>query len=799
MKHLYTTILLSTFSLSALAQSPAELKGRIADAQGQPLAKTEVYLFTVKDTVLVGQTHTDEQGRFTLTNSMKLDVFVMASCHGYEPSTQKADKDIINFTLFKESTSTFGEAVVSVAAKSTFKRETDRFVFVPKGMALEEPSTIDMLKHVPLLTVVGDDVSIMGRGTATIYINGRKPLETGQALTEKVRSLRPDQIVRVEVLTAPGASNAASNQNGIVNIVIRRNDAGWAGSSYTNASYANRLSGQENLSLRYGKDKFNASVYLNASDNEWKFKGDYLYEYYQLGKKVTQDMSNHGRTINFHGSADLSYAFNPKHTLGVSGSLGTMYDLGKFKNWTETSFNGSSPVNTLEQTIRKQPFIKKPAYGVLAYYTWDTDSKGSLLDVTVDHSASMMDPVSELIYSDWNGSSYIARTRITDTHETDGQSTNAKATYRWKLHGMDQINMGYEMNDNQVTNAYGRTYTLGESTSENPEYQGSFKYKENVQGMFVDYRHQWNDVFTSQIGLRGEYAYRHGLQASTGEEFKHHNFDLFPTVNLVFDIVKDKHNLSFDYNRSISRPYLNDVDPFKRWTSETTYSVGNPNLKPLFVNMASVYYTLLEDYIFNFYFLQCKNGSNDYTYQDGHGNTVDTRFNSDTYRNYSLNIKINKLLFNGIWNVRTQIGGGYTQETRFDNGIDDASLAYCMWHTDIMFDNTVRLSRKKKWNLNATAYWANGGHYAGKKIKSHYWVYCSLNKTFKFGGVLQFQVQELLSSASNTNWTVQTENYFVRRNKTSTRRTFSVAFSIPFGKSAVRGARYQNTNKMRTR
>ena len=799
MKHLYSTIFLSALSISAMAQSPAELKGRIANAQGQPLAKTEVYLFTVKDTVLVGQTRTDEQGRFTLANSAKLYVFVMASCHGYETSTQKADKDIINFTLFKESTSTFGEAVVRASTKSTFKRDADRFVFVPKGMALEEPSTIDMLKHVPLLTVVGDDVSIMGRGTATIYINGRKPLETGQALTEKVRSLRPDQIVRVEILTAPGASHAASNQNGIVNIVVRRNDEGWAGSSYTNASYVNRLSGQENLSLRYGKDKFNASVYLNASDNEWKFTGDYLYEYYQLGKKVTQDMSNHGRTINFSASTDLSYAFSPKHTLGVSGSLQTVYNLAKFDNWTETSFNEAAPVKTLEQTVRKQPFIKKPAYGVLAYYTWDTDQKGSQLDVSVDHSASDLAPGTRLTFSDWNGNNYIYRTQITDAHKKDAKSTNAKATYLWKLQGMDQIRMGYEMNDNQMTNTYGRTYTLGESTPVNPEYQGSFKYKENVQGLFVDYRHQWNDVFTSQVGLRGEYAYRHGLQASTGEEFKHHDFDLFPTVNLEFDIVEDKHNLSIDYERYISRPYLNDVDPFKWWTSETTYSVGNPNLRPFFSNDIDVYYTLLEDYIFNFSFSEFKDGSNDYTYQDGHGNTVDTRFNSGIGYHYSLNFKINKLLFNGIWNLRGEVGASYQKNDRFDNGIDDANLAYNQWGTDIMFDNTVRLSRKKKWNLNATAYWTSGGHYAGKKITPRYWVYCSLNKTFKFGGVLQFQVRELLSSASNTNWTVQTENYFVRRNKTSTRRTFSVAFSIPFGKSAVRGARYQNTNKIRTR
>lgn len=666
-------------------------------------------------------------------------------------------------------------------------------------MALEEPSTIDMLKHVPLLTVVNDEVSIMGRGHAAIYINGRKPLESGDALTEKVRNLRPDQIVRVEVLASPGAAHSASNQSGIVNIVVRRNDVGWAGSSYTNASYKTKLSGQENLSLRYGKDKFNASVYLYANDNEWKSKGDYTYEYFQLGKKVVQDMANHGRTINFRGSADLSYTFSPKHTLGLSGSLETMYDIAKLNNQTETSFNGEASTQTLEQKVWKQPFIKKPAYGVLAYYTWTTDPKGSQLEVSVDHSAAKMDPTNKLTVSDWNNNSYMARTHVIETYDKDAQSTNAKATYQWKLHGTDQIHVGYEMNDNQRTNSYGRTYTLGEIDPTNPEQQGRFKYKENVQGLFVNYRRQWSKSITSQIGLRGEYAYRYGRQAATEEDVKHHDWDLFPSVNLVFDIVEDKHNLSFDYSRMISRPYPSDMDPFKIWTSETTYTVGNPNLKPFCTDYAVVYYTLHQDYIFSFSYMRNKNGSTDYIYQDGQGNTASTRFNAGLYQNVGLNFQINKLLFDGIWKLRTQVSVGYIKDGKFDNGIDNANLAYNDWHTDAMIDNTVRLSRKKKWTFSATAYWTKGAHYAGQYHKSSYWVACSLNKVFKFGGVLQFQARNLFSSASTTNWTIHNDEYFARRNMTNNRRTFSVAFSIPFGKSAVRGARYKNANNMRVR
>lgn len=295
MNRLYTTLVCSVCCMTVMAQGISHITGRVQDATGAALHKVDVYLFTAKDTVLIGQTQSDADGNFSLKNDTKLDAFLLAQCDGYLPVTQKVDKEVIGIQLYKDVTHALGEAVVSVSKKSTLKHEVDRFVFTPKGIDLEVPTAYDVLKHVPLLNVEGGTFSVMGKGASTLYINGRKPVEQDAALLEKLRSMNPEQIAKIEIITSPGASKKASTQGAIINLIIKRNDVGWAGSSNTELSYKNKWSESENLSLRYGKNKFNASIYLNASNKQWRYKAIENFDYATWGKSVRNEYDNGGR------------------------------------------------------------------------------------------------------------------------------------------------------------------------------------------------------------------------------------------------------------------------------------------------------------------------------------------------------------------------------------------------------------------------------------------------------------------------------------------------------------------------
>lgn len=800
MNRLYTTLVCSVCYMTVMAQGIGHITGRVQDATGAALHKVDVYFFTAKDTVLIGQTQSDAEGNFSLKNDTKLEAFLLAQCDGYLPVTQKVDKEVIGIQLYKDVTHALGEAVVSVSKKSTLKHEVDRFVFTPKGIDLEVPTAYDVLKHVPLLNVEGGTFSVMGKGASTLYMNGRKPVEQDAALLEKLRSMNPEQIAKIEIITSPGASKKASTQGAIINLIIKRNDVGWAGSSNTELSYKNKWSESENLSLRYGKNKFNASIYLNASNKQWKYKALENFDYATWGKSVRNEYNNGGRGNALGGSVDLSYDFNASHKMGLSGSLSADYSKANYGISTVTTLtNGSTALSRTDRN-QKMPFNKKPDYGVLGYYTWTTDKRGSMLNIDIDHAAYTLKRTADFAFSNLRGTDFVPYSVYQEFRHNEAQSTHAKANYEWHINDRHAFETGYELDASKMTNRYKRGNSLVGSTEPfTPAYEGAFSYKENVQSVFASYQRTWSDVVSSTIGLRTEYAYRKGMQASENVNFKHHELDWFPSASFDFEFVEDKHDLSLAYSRTVRRPFMTTLDPFRYWNSETSYTTGNPNLKPYFIDNVDVYYTLFEDYIFNFNFMHSKNAMAEYAYQDGEGHTRSTYDNFGNTFDYTLSFELNKSLFNGVWRIKPSISGWYTKDITQKTNADGTSFDNSYFSGDISFISTVRLSKRKRWNAEVYAYGSTAGKGIGKDWAASYHVSGSLTKIFNFGGVLQFTAVNIFGSNMHERWSYRTDYYAVNSRNITNNRLLMVSFSVPFGKSRVRGAAYKNSNKLNSK
>lgn len=800
MNRLYTTLVCSVCCITVMAQGIGHITGRVQDATGAALHKVDVFLFTAKDTVLIGQTQSDAEGNFSFKNDTKLDAFLLAQCDGYLPVTQKVDKEVIGIQLYKDVTHALGEAVVSVSKKSTLKHEVDRFVFTPKGIDLEVPTAYDVLKHVPLLNVEGGTFSVMGKGASTLYINGRKPVEQDAALLEKLRSMNPEQIAKIEIITSPGASKKASTQGAIINLIIKRNDVGWAGSSNTELSYKNKWSESENLSLRYGKNKFNASIYLNASNKQWKYKAIENFDYATWGKSVRNEYDNGGRENALGGSVDLSYDLNASHKMGLSGSLSADYSKANYGISTVTTLTNGSTALSRTDISQRMPFNKKPDYGVLGYYTWTTDKRGSMLNIDIDHAAYTLKRTADFAFSNFTGVDFVPYSVYQEFRHNEAQSTHAKANYEWHINDRHAFETGYELDASKMTNRYKRENSLVGSTEPfTPTYEGAFSYKENVQSVFASYQRTWSDVVSSTIGLRAEYAYRKGMQASENVNFKHHELDWFPSASFDFEFVEDKHDLSLAYSRTVRRPFMTTLDPFRYWNSETSYTTGNPNLKPYFIDNVDVYYTLFEDYIFNFNFMHSKNAMAEYAYQDGEGHTRSTYDNFGNTFDYTLSFELNKSLFNGVWRIKPSISGWYTKDITQKTNADGTSFDNSYFSGDISFISTVRLSKRKRWNAEVYAYGSTAGKGIGKDWAASYHVSGSLTKIFNFGGVLQFTAVNIFGSNMHERWSYRTDYYAVNSRNITNNRLLMVSFSVPFGKSRVRGAAYKNSNKLNSK
>lgn len=91
------------------------------------------------------------------------------------------------------------------------------------------------------------------------------------------------------------------------------------------------------------------------------------------------------------------------------------------------------------------------------------------------------------------------------------------------------------------------------------------------------------------LGLRGEYTHTTPWTNKTDEMVKQDYFDLFSSVNVMFPLCSDgKHTLVLNYNRTVSRPSFNMLNPFRIPASDFLYIAGNPKLQLAFSNDASI-------------------------------------------------------------------------------------------------------------------------------------------------------------------------------------------------------------------
>jgi hypothetical protein len=111
-----------------------------------------------------------------------------------------------------------------------------------------------------------------------------------------------------------------------------------------------------------------------------------------------------------------------------------------------------------------------------------------------------------------------------------------------------------------------------------PGKSNHFIYKENINAAYLNASKKWSKA-SLQLGLRVENTIADGKQLSDGQEFNRNYTQLFPSAFVGYTVNK-MHDLGLSLSRRIDRPTYNQLNPFKYFLDPSTYSTGNPFLKP---------------------------------------------------------------------------------------------------------------------------------------------------------------------------------------------------------------------------
>ncbi|MDD3039920.1 outer membrane beta-barrel family protein [Bacteroides sp.] len=490
----------------------------------------------------------------------------------------KSQNIFVKDSLNKDSIYQLQEVVIQT---SLVKRKVDRFVqSVPTGL---NKDGVELLQQAPGVWLSDERISINGSSGTKVYVDNREIRLTGELLIEYLHSLKSDDIARVEVIPMSGADKDANAQGGAIHIIMRRRmEKGLQGNLSMNTSFASSLqSYQPSGSLNFHSGKWDLYGFASGTLIPQN-KGDlYTTREYINGEK---DFSS--RTLMKQPSRYGTVRTGAVYTMDDSNSVGVEFEYVR-RGFISPSQSYSSlfvgPTEMESQGIYRQKEMYN-MYSGTANYVHKLDQEGSVLKLVADYISK--DSRGNNQYRVIQQIGALDKDTVYRSH-SDVTYQIATADFSWKQQlnkkSFLQLGMKYTyigMKDDALYE--GRE--PDESWKPNVEYGYELDYGENIGALYGTYSLDMKRG-AIHLGLRGEYT-----QTSNDTEQQTRKYwDWFPHMDgsFYFDEVR-KWMLIGQYGRYIERPAFTALNPNRIQTSDYSYLIGNPTLRPTYINKFSM-------------------------------------------------------------------------------------------------------------------------------------------------------------------------------------------------------------------
>ncbi|WP_306352344.1 outer membrane beta-barrel family protein [Flavobacterium sp. '19STA2R22 D10 B1'] len=575
-------IIFTLLLMPILTYAQLKISGKVVDKDAG-LPYVNVILFNSEEKLITGTT-TDENGLFSIEapqGSYKLKV----SYIGYTEWSNdiNLDKDMsFNKILLVEDIKMLKEVEVIVKRK-LYERKVDRMVFnVDKSVAVEGGDALDALKYAPGVIFQNDQISMLGKSSMRVSINGRILELAGEDLTNFLASIPSNSIKKVEIISNPPAKYEAAGNSGIVNIELKKALADlWnntISSSYTQATYG-MVSLRDNFSLK--KDKLELLLNLSGGLGR-ELENEESTTFYQNSTWDAYSQRKHTKDY-FSTKLNLDYNINDKTTFGVQYLFN--YNTPDFKDNTKTKIINNS-TSIIDSLLVNNGFSDKRTafHNINTHFDVELDTLGKKIAFDLDY----------LTYKSKNNRSFLTNS-LTSNNQFLNTILQADNLGDQNIENVS-AKIDFEYPFKSFNFSYGGKVSFIKNNSDiqffetstgipilDPNQTDDFVYNERIQAVYVSASKSLSKKWEAKIGLRLESTQTKGFTESLNQTNKNSYENLFPTFYLSYN-HNDDTSYYFSYGKRIDRPNYFTLNPFRFYYNSNNYSEGNPFLQPSFTH-----------------------------------------------------------------------------------------------------------------------------------------------------------------------------------------------------------------------
>lgn len=562
-KYLLLSFILLILNINIFAQNNISLiKGKVTDENDLTLPYVSVAVY--QDNRIITGSITNDDGVFTLkVQQSDKEICLTFDFVGYVKEEMRLIPDKATFDIgdiiLKENVVMLDDVVVSstaVSHKSTIEHTT---INASANMASSKGSALDILSTSSSVSIQNEEISIRGNKNILVLMDGIPTTITD------LSTIPAANIKSIDVITNPDASYDSEGTGGIINIIMKKENAkGFSGAAAANYGFNHFVTG-------------NAAFSYNGRNTSYRFNYNTKYEDDVINSSLYRFMKESGNIIKQQMISD-------RYTFNNNVSLGADFRINK-KNTLTLDFRYMSPKLNVKQNLHNIIEISDVVEEENRHndVTWNRDN----IEAVIMFRHIIKPDVSDISFRGsvskiWGRRpSYYHVGDILQNYSNSGGSpfiTNFQADYKQKL-DKGSLSAGlkitYRSND-----IYHDFYSW-----ENGEwiYSQSFSndllHTEMIPAAYIMFSSKNIGKFCFKAGLRGEYSIV--TLDSRHENIKSEDDDIFvaPSLSGTYKL-SDKQDLSLAFSRRIGRPTYPQLNPYMSMIDAMTYEQGNMYLHP---------------------------------------------------------------------------------------------------------------------------------------------------------------------------------------------------------------------------